>query len=104
MQQKETIFQKHAQKVAQTPANRSTAAMGVRTERLKWPRRPERGREQKRAEQEDEGRTTNGAGGPHARGPRRALAAKLERKLARAKRERRDHRDGDGGAKRHGEG
>src|SRR4029077_18829126 len=56
------------------------------------------------AKNKENTRPAYAAGGPHGVGPSAARPAELERKLARAQRERRQHGDGDGGAERHGEG
>ena len=55
-------------------------------------------KDQKRAEQADDERTAEAAGGPHHAGPFAARPPKLKRKLARAERERREHGDRNGGA------
>src|SRR5271167_1715797 len=71
---------------------------------LERPCRSQRDGEQGRAEQEDQGRAAERTNRPDGIGKGATPASKPQRKLARAKRERRHRRYGDGGADRHGEG
>src|SRR5688572_31321896 len=67
------------------------------------PRRPERGDEQKRTEQEDDQCPADRACAPNRIGPNGTRSTELQRQFTRAERERRQHGHGKGGAERHGE-